>query len=274
MAAALWALLAVVAVPLSAPDAPTPVLAAAKGRHHPRPSPTPVPTPPPAPGEPSGPPHPARILPPDPCAPFRRAGVSLAVRAAHSGPAVLRWRRLPPPLVDPRRRYLLDLRIGTPDHPGTPAASRGTVTIQLDPLHNPRTVNAFLFLVCNGYYRDTAIDRLIAGSLVEGASPGGIARGGPGFPLPSDPVHAAYRRSTVALVNSGPDAGTGRFLILLDTLSLPPRYTIFARVLSGMDLLDSLSRLPTVNQPDAQERSLPLRPPRISAMTIRMGAQH
>lgn len=261
--------LIVAAAPLPTPGLSATATAATKGRRHPRPSPTPLPTPVPAPGGPGGPPHPPRILPPDPCAPFRRAGAALADPATHGTPAAPRWRRTPPALINPHRRYLLDLRIGLSTQDKA-THTLGTVIIQLDPLHNPRTVNAFLFLVCNGYYRDATLDRLIPGSLVEGASPAGIAAGGPGFALPTDPVHAAYHRGVVALVDSGPNAAAGRFLILLDTLVLPPHYTIFARVVGRLDVLDTLSNAPTTDQPDAQEPSLPLRPPRILSMGFRI----
>lgn len=262
------------AVPLHVPGAYVAATAAAKGRPHPKPSPTPPPTPVPAPGVPGGPPHPPRILPPDPCAAFRRVGAALAISSTHAAPAGLRWRRTPPPLINPHRRYLLDMRIGLPDQQGRTLRPAGVATIQLDPLHNPRTVNAFLFLACNGYYRDATVDRLIAGSLVEGASPSGLAHGGPGFAFPTDPVRAPYRRGVVVLVDSGPAVGTGRFLILLATLVLPPRYTIFARVVGGLALVDSLSHAPTTSQPDAQESSLPLRPARILSIDLRIMAPH
>ena len=166
------------------------------------------------------------------------------------------------------------MRIGLPDQQGKTLRPAGVATIQLDPLHNPRTVNAFLFLACNGYYRDATVDRLIAGSLVEGASPSGLAHGGPGFAFPTDPVRAPYRRGVVVLVDSGPAVGTGRFLILLATLVLPPRYTIFARVVGGLALVDSLSHASTTSQPDAQESSLPLRPARILSIDLRIMAPH
>ena len=268
----LLSVLLLTAVPLVGPGAHATATAAAKGRTHPKPSPTPPPTPVPAPGVPGGPPHPPRILPPDPCAPFRRAGAALAISTTHAAPVGFRWRRTPQPLINPHRRYLLDMRIGLPDQKGRTLRPAGVVTLQLDPLHNPRTVNAFLFLACNGYYRDATFDRLVSGSLVEGASPSGVARGGPGFVLPTDPVRASYRRGVVALVDSGPDAAAGRFLILLATLVLPPRYTIFARVVGGLDLVDSLSRAPTTNQPDAQEPSMPLRPARILSIELRIMA--
>jgi cyclophilin family peptidyl-prolyl cis-trans isomerase len=210
--------------------------------------------------------HPFVMPPPDYCTPFKAAGA----RYLHKGPAHPtghpRWTHAPPMLVDPHRKYYVNLAITLPTPKRARHAAGGTVTMQLDPLHAPTTTNDFLFLACNGYYAGATFDRVIPGLLVEGGLPADAGtRGyqdGPGYPLATGPARGQYARGAVAMLDDG------RFFILLDRLIVPPRYTVFGKVTAGMDSLTRLSNAPVTMQPDAQEPSLPLQPYRITSIGL------
>jgi cyclophilin family peptidyl-prolyl cis-trans isomerase len=179
---------------------------------------------------------------PDTCAPFRNLGVARL--------SAYQWGRAPRIGVSSHRSYSITFTVGQPTRH---AERRFTVTLAVTSA--PRTVNDVLFLACSGYYTGSQFYRVIANRLLEGGSP---PRGpGPGFSAPFEAVHGSYVRGAVAMVNPASTTQGGRFFVLLTPLTLPPRYTIVGTVSHGMDVLESLSRVPTSVQPDAQEISRP-----------------
>ena len=72
----------------------------------------------------------------------------------------------------------IDAQSGTPPRCET---SKGSLTIALDAVAAPRTVNSFVFLARNGYYDGVIFHRIIPGFVVQGGDPTGSGRGGPGY---------------------------------------------------------------------------------------------
>ena len=76
----------------------------------------------------------------------------------------------PPMVIDPAKRYT-----------ATMVTSKGTLTIALDPLAAPRTVNSFVFLARYHYFDGIVFHRIIPGFVVQGGDPTGTGTGGPGY---------------------------------------------------------------------------------------------
>ena len=76
----------------------------------------------------------------------------------------------PPMGIDPSKRYTAQME-----------TSKATMTIALDPVAAPRTVNSFVFLARNGYYDGVVFHRIIPGFVVQGGDPTGTGTGGPGY---------------------------------------------------------------------------------------------
>ena len=76
-----------------------------------------------------------------------------------------------------------------------------------------------------------------------------------------------YRRGIVAMANSGPNSNGSQFFILHHDYPLPPKYVIFARVTSGLEVVDALAATPTSRGRDG-ESSLPVTAPTIKKVTI------
>jgi cyclophilin family peptidyl-prolyl cis-trans isomerase/predicted small lipoprotein YifL len=86
---------------------------------------------------------------------------------------------------------------------------------------------------------------LAAGNFViQGGDPTGTGSGGPGYEFPNDPVSVPYERGVVAMANAGRDTNGSQFFIVLQEAGLPPDYSVFGRVTSGMEVADEIAAGP------------------------------
>jgi cyclophilin family peptidyl-prolyl cis-trans isomerase len=127
----------------------------------------------------------------------------------------------------------------------------GDIAVDLLPARAPLAVNNFLFLAGEGFYDGAGFHRVVPRFVIQGGDPTGTGRGGPGYQFRDElEGPGRYSRGTVAMANSGPNTNGSQFFICLADLKLPHRYTIFGRVISGMEAVDAIAALPT----DAQDR--------------------
>lgn len=158
----------------------------------------------------------------------------------------------PPPLsIDPNKRYTAILE-----------TTAGTMDLELYPEDAPNTVNNFVFLAQEGFYTDVIFHRVIEGFMIQGGDPTGTGTGGPGYRFNDEPVKRPYSRGTLAMANAGPNTNGSQFFIMHKDYPLPPNYTIFGKLTSGEDVLDSIATAPT----GAQDR--PKQPVQIKSITI------
>ena len=132
--------------------------------------------------------------------------------------------------------------------------SMGVVRAELYPEIAPKTVANFLAYVNSGFYDDTVFHRVIEGFVVQG---GGFTP--ELIPKPTlKPVHIETKngmsneRGTVAMARQmGRDTATSQFFVnlkpntTLDRGALQFGYTVFGRVIEGMDVVDRISRVQT-----------------------------
>ncbi|MFO7681460.1 MAG: peptidylprolyl isomerase [Chloroflexota bacterium] len=130
----------------------------------------------------------------------------------------------------------------------------GQFTIELNASAAPQTVNSFIFLANEGWFNGVTFHRVIPGFVAQTGDPTGTGRGGPGYMLPNeiDPSLSHAEKGVVAMANSGPDTNGSQWYITLDDVSqLDGGYTIFGKVIEGMDVVERITpRDPSVN-PDA-----------------------
>lgn len=136
--------------------------------------------------------------------------------------------------------------------------SQGDITLELFPDKAPKSVANFLQYVRDGFYDGTTIHRVIDGYLIQG-----------GLYTPQltpkrtrAPVQAeadnglSNLRGTIAVARGAdPDSGTSQFFINLvdnrrldytsDQSGLTWGYTVFGKVVKGMDVVDKIAKLPT-----------------------------
>jgi len=130
----------------------------------------------------------------------------------------------------------------------------GSFTIELDPQRSPLTVASFLEYAKAGFYTDTVFHRVIGNFVVQG---GGYdtkyveKKTRPGSPNESG-NGLSNRRGTVGLARTGePHSGTAQFYVnLADNAALDPQpsrwgYTVFGRVVEGMNVVDDIGAVAT-----------------------------
>jgi cyclophilin family peptidyl-prolyl cis-trans isomerase/HEAT repeat protein len=118
--------------------------------------------------------------------------------------------------------------------------ARGDITLQFA-RDAPITVDNFVKLARSGALTGTPFHRIVADFVAQGGDPRGDGSGGPGYTIPCENTEAAYTRGAVGMALDGTDTGGSQFFI---THSWQPhlegRYTLFARVVRGMDVVDAL----------------------------------
>jgi cyclophilin family peptidyl-prolyl cis-trans isomerase len=78
-------------------------------------------------------------------------------------------------------------------------------------------------------------------SVVRGGSPGASDQAGAGARLRDEVGLWPHVRGTVGLATHGRDTGDGQFFInLVDNPAFDHRYTVFAQVLNGLDVVDRI----------------------------------
>jgi cyclophilin family peptidyl-prolyl cis-trans isomerase len=124
--------------------------------------------------------------------------------------------------------------------------NHGEIVIELDPARSPQTVNNFVFLARDGYYDGVIFHRVIENFMIQGGDPTGTGTGGPGYKFRDEiEGQGSYSRGTVAMANAGPNTNGSQFFIRHSDVGLPHSYTIFGKVTSGMDSVDSIATTAT-----------------------------
>ncbi len=139
-----------------------------------------------------------------------------------------------PALAQAEERLLLDLK-------------DGTVTIQFLPDVAPKHVERIKLLVRRGFYDGTPFHRVIDGFMAQGGDPTGTGTGG-ARDLPDIPAEFTnkYRflRGTCGMArSSNPNSANSQFFIMFAPApSLDNQYTIWGKVIAGMDAVDKIKR--------------------------------
>jgi len=152
--------------------------------------------------------------------------------------------------------------------------SDSAFTIQLLPKVAPVAVNNFVFLARHHFYDGVVFHRVISNFMVQTGDPTGTGSGGPGYTFPNETVTMPYTLGTVAMANTGqPDSnGSQFFIIVVKKYPLPPNYTIFGKVSSGMNTVLKIARTPVGPNPgNPNEISSPLKPVTVEKVTIQQG---
>jgi len=153
---------------------------------------------------------------------------------------------------------------------------KGPIEIEFFESDAPKAVENFRLLAEHGYYDNLTFHRIVKGFMIQGGDPAGDGTGGESAwgdtfadeikadsPLYSD----GYKRGIIAMANAGPNTNGSQFFILHQDYPLPPRYVIFARVTTGMDVVDALANTPTTMGTDGG-MSRPVTTPVIKKVTV------
>lgn len=125
----------------------------------------------------------------------------------------------------------------------TVVTSKGAFTIEFLPEEAPLTVDNFIQLARRGYFNGQTIPRVVPNFVVQAGDPRGDQNGGPGYQIRCEVNEAPYERGAVGMALSGKDTGGSQWFV---THSPQPHldggYTVFGRVIRGMDVVDKIAR--------------------------------
>lgn len=125
--------------------------------------------------------------------------------------------------------------------------NKGKIIFETYQADAPKAVENFVTLANKGYYNGVIFHRIIPGFMIQGGDPTGTGRGGPGYRFedelnPNTPsAKAGYTRGIVAMANAGPNTNGSQFFIMHQDYPLPHSYTIFGKVVEGMDVVDVIA---------------------------------
>jgi len=121
--------------------------------------------------------------------------------------------------------------------------SKGSFTIELLPADAPLTVDNFVKLAQKDYFRNITIHRVVPNFVIQDGDPRGDGNGGPGYQIRCEINQVLYDRAAVGMALSGKDTGGSQWFV---THSPQPHldggYTVFGRVVAGMDVVDRIVR--------------------------------
>ena len=119
---------------------------------------------------------------------------------------------------------------------------KGIVIIETYPEKAPKTVKRITELINQGFYDGLTFHRVISGFMAQGGDPAGNGTGGSGKNIVAEFNDIKHERGIVSMARSNdPDSADSQFFICYDSHPfLDGKYTVFGKVIEGMNLIDRI----------------------------------
>lgn len=172
-------------------------------------------------------------------APAVQAAVAKALTELTGAPVEL------PPAPPTRSTVTLEVGVDVLSSAPNPRAvlhtTKGSITLELLREEAPRHVKSFLTLARRGLYDGLRFHRIVSGFVAQGLDPRGDGWGSGGVLVKDEVNQVPYLAGAVGMPNSGPDTGGCQLFIMhVPAPHLDGNYTVFARVVDGMDVVHAL----------------------------------
>lgn len=121
----------------------------------------------------------------------------------------------------------------------------GTVVIELFPDKAPKHVTRFKELIRKGFYDGLKFHRVIEDFMAQTGDPLGNGTGGSGTKIPAEFSDIPHTRGTLSMARASHDVNSADsqfFIVLKDARYLDGNYTVFGRVISGMEFVDKIKK--------------------------------
>jgi peptidylprolyl isomerase len=120
----------------------------------------------------------------------------------------------------------------------------GMVVIELFPDKAQKHIEQIKRLIRQGYYDNLAFHRVIDGFMAQGGDPRGDGTGGSGKNIPAEFSNTPHKRGILSMARAqDPNSADSQFFIVLkDSPFLDGQYTVFGRVISGMEFVDKIKK--------------------------------
>jgi cyclophilin family peptidyl-prolyl cis-trans isomerase len=123
------------------------------------------------------------------------------------------------------------------------STDKGAFTIELLAEDAPLTVDNFVQLARRNYFNGITFHRVVPNFVIQGGDPRGDGNGGPGYQIRCEINMMPYARGAVGMALSGKDTGGSQWFV---THSPQPHldggYTVFGRVVEGLEVVDRIAR--------------------------------
>ena len=148
--------------------------------------------------------------------------------------ATRQYEQPPEMMIDSEKTYLATVMMASGDE----------IVIEMLDESAPQTVNSFIFLAEEGWFDHITFHRVLPEFIAQTGDPTSTGFGGPGYTIPNEvnPELSHAEAGMVAMANSGADTNGSQWYITLgDASFLDGSYTIFGRVIEGMDVAMGLT---------------------------------
>ena len=134
----------------------------------------------------------------------------------------------------------------------------GKIVVEFSGDDAPKTTANFMKLAKEGFYNGTTFHRVIPGFMIQGGDPTTksdphsprAGSGGPNYTVPAE-IKLPHTRGTLATARTGDEvnpkrasSGSQFFINLKDNSFLNGGYTVFGRVIKGMEVADQIVAVP------------------------------
>ena len=132
------------------------------------------------------------------------------------------------------------------------STEKGDMIVELYDNETPKTVQNFLKLINEKFYDGLNFHRVIPNFVIQGGCPNGDGRGGPGYNIQCE-VSAPkqfHDRGVLSMAHAGRNTGGSQFFICHSrqgTAHLDGNHTCFGKVIDGMDVIDAIRPMDTIN---------------------------
>jgi len=130
---------------------------------------------------------------------------------------------------------------------GKISTDKGTMVVEFYEKDAPNTVNNFVKLAKEGFYKDLNFHRVIPGFVAQGGCPNGTGAGGPGYKIDCELTGGKqfHDRGVLSMAHAGRNTGGSQFFLVHTrqaTQHLDGNHTCFGRVVDGIDIIEKIQQ--------------------------------
>jgi dolichyl-diphosphooligosaccharide---protein glycosyltransferase len=162
--------------------------------------------------------------------------------------------------ADERPQNMIKANMTPSDNIAILKTSLGNITLEFFPGAAPKHVNSFLNLSKTGFYDGTIFHRIVKDFVIQGGDPTTKnptqkerwGTGGPGYTIDAEFNDIPHERGIISMARTGDpnSAGSQFFIVTKDARFLDNQYTVFGKVIDGMEIVDHIEDLPTNQSSD------------------------
>ncbi len=155
----------------------------------------------------------------------------IPTKTPYPTPTIKHYSAPPPMVIDTSKNYTAIIE-----------TEKGNITLELFAKDVPVTVNNFVFLAREGFYDYCTFHRVIEDFMAQGGDPTGTGAGNPGYYIPNEITQHTHVTGALSMANAGANTnGCQFFICYADQHYLDGSYSVFGQLISGMDVLESLT---------------------------------